>query len=106
MSESRPKVVKSDAEWRKRLTPEQYHVTREHGTERPWTGPYLDEKRKGMYLCVSCGNPLFTSDTKFDSGSGWPGFSWPARRFAAPPARPISAMCSMTGRIPPGCAIA
>ena len=82
MSQSRPKVVKSDAEWRKELTPEQYHVTRQHGTERPWTGPYLDEKGKGMYVCVSCGNPLFTSDTKFDSGSGWPSFYAPADKGA------------------------
>jgi peptide-methionine (R)-S-oxide reductase len=82
MPESRRKVVKTDAEWRTALTPEQYHVTREHGTERPWTGPYLDEKRKGMYVCVSCGAPLFTSETKHDSGSGWPSFYAPAEKGA------------------------
>jgi peptide-methionine (R)-S-oxide reductase len=81
-STSRPKVEKTDAEWRAELTPEQYHVTREHGTERPFTGPYLNEKRKGMYVCVSCGNPLFTSDTKYDSGSGWPSFYAPASKGA------------------------
>jgi len=74
---ARPKLVKTDAEWRAQLTPEQYHVTREHGTERPFTGPYLNEKRRGMYVCVSCGNPLFQSDTKYDSGSGWPSFYAP-----------------------------
>ena len=79
---SGPKVAKTDAEWRAELTPEQYHVTREHGTERPFTGPYLNEKRKGMYVCVSCGNPLFTSDTKYDSGSGWPSFYDPASKDA------------------------
>ncbi len=79
MSEpSRPKVAKTDAEWRRQLTPEQYHITREHGTERPGTGPYLHEKRKGVYVCVACGNPLFSSDTKYESGSGWPSFYAPA----------------------------
>jgi peptide-methionine (R)-S-oxide reductase len=81
-STSRPKIAKTDAEWRAELTPEQYHVTREHGTERPFTGPYLNEKRKGTYVCVSCGNPLFTSDTKYDSGSGWPSFYAPASKEA------------------------
>jgi len=81
MSEtSRPKVVKSKAEWSKVLTPEQFHVTRMHGTEAPFTGPYWDEKRKGMYVCVSCGSPLFDSGTKFDSGTGWPSFYAPAEK--------------------------
>jgi peptide-methionine (R)-S-oxide reductase len=71
------KVVKPDDEWRKQLTPEQYYVTREHGTERAFTGPYVSEKRPGTYACVCCGEPLFASDTKFNSGTGWPSFYKP-----------------------------
>jgi peptide-methionine (R)-S-oxide reductase len=65
------KIEKSDAEWREQLTPEQYEVTRKGGTERAFTGPYVDEKTAGMYHCVGCGTELFSSDTKFDSGTGW-----------------------------------
>jgi len=75
--ETRPKIQKSDEEWRKDLTPEQYHVTREHGTERAFTGPYWDNKREGLYRCVACGRPLFSSETKYDSGTGWPSFYAP-----------------------------
>ncbi|WP_404405577.1 peptide-methionine (R)-S-oxide reductase MsrB [Pelagibacterium halotolerans] len=67
----------SNAEWRDKLTPEQYHVTREHGTERAFSHPYNLEKREGIYYCVCCGTALFTSDAKYDSGSGWPSFFQP-----------------------------
>jgi peptide-methionine (R)-S-oxide reductase len=68
------KIVKSEDEWRRLLTPEQYHVARRKGTERAFTGPYWNEKKSGVYQCVCCGQPLFASDTKFDSGTGWPSF--------------------------------
>jgi peptide-methionine (R)-S-oxide reductase len=68
------KMTRTDEEWRRQLTPEQYHVTRQHGTERAFTGPFWDEKRQGRYSCVCCGAPLFTSETKYDSGTGWPSF--------------------------------
>jgi len=68
------KIVKTDAEWRELLTPEQYAVTRKHATERPFTGEYVHNNADGTYVCVACGQPLFSSQTKFDSGSGWPSF--------------------------------
>ena len=71
------KVQKSDQEWREQLTPEQYYVARKHGTERAFTGPNWDNKEKGLYRCVACGNELFRSETKYDSGTGWPSFYQP-----------------------------
>lgn len=68
------KIVKDDSEWRSNLTPEQYAITRCSATERPFTGPWLDEKREGTFVCVCCGSELFRSDTKYESGSGWPSF--------------------------------
>ena len=73
-------VVKSDEEWRAELTPEQYEVLRRKGTERPFTGRFVNTKDTGMYVCAGCGAPLFRSDTKFESGTGWPSFTEPANR--------------------------
>ena len=72
------KIQKSDEEWASELTPEQYEVMRRHGTEPPFTGKYVYEKGSGMYRCAACDNELFASDTKFDSGTGWPSFTEPS----------------------------
>ena len=69
--------IKSDEEWQKELTPEQYEVLRRGGTEAPFTGAYVDDHAAGMYVCAACGQELFSSDTKFDSGTGWPSFTDP-----------------------------
>lgn len=71
------KIRKSEEEWKKQLTPEQYRVAREKGTERAFTGAYWDNHKEGVYRCVGCGEPLFDSNTKFDSGTGWPSFTEP-----------------------------
>ncbi|MEP1442973.1 MAG: peptide-methionine (R)-S-oxide reductase MsrB [Hyphomicrobiales bacterium] len=70
-------IVKSDAEWKAQLSPEQYRVTREHGTERAGTGPHQHQEADGTFACVCCGNPLFETKTKFESGTGWPSFFAP-----------------------------
>jgi peptide-methionine (R)-S-oxide reductase len=67
-------MPENEEEWQKMLTPEQYKISREKGTEAPFTGEYVHEKADGTYACVACGNPLFSSDAKFDSGTGWPSF--------------------------------
>jgi peptide-methionine (R)-S-oxide reductase len=74
--------MKSDEEWKKLLTPEQFHVARQHGTERPFSSPLNREKRTGLFKCVCCGAPLFSSSTKFDSGTGWPSFWAPVDKTA------------------------
>ena len=71
------KIKKTEEEWREQLTPEQYRITREHGTERAFTGKYWDNKEQGVFRCVACGTPLFSSETKYDSGTGWPSFYAP-----------------------------
>ena len=76
------KIRKTEEEWRASLTPEQYHITREHGTEPAFTGRYHDHKGKGTYRCVACGEPLFVSEHKFDSGTGWPSYFQPLSRDA------------------------
>ena len=117
------KVEKSEAEWRKELTPMQYAVLREKATERPFSGEYEHEHRPGTYTCAGCGQTLFESDAKFDSGCGWPSFTqpalesqstrsatlrmaWSAPRCCARNAAAISATCSRTARDRPDCATA
>jgi len=74
MSDTPEKITKSDAEWREQLSDIQFEVTRKHGTERAFTGEYHDAKTPGTYACICCGQPLFSSETKYDSGTGWPSF--------------------------------
>ena len=76
------KVVKSEAEWHAELTPEQFHVARKHGTERPFSSPLNDEKRDGLFACVCCGTAVFAAKTKFDSGTGWPSYWAPVDQSA------------------------
>jgi peptide-methionine (R)-S-oxide reductase len=74
------RVIKSNDEWKKLLTPAEYDVLREKGTERPFTGSLLDNHKHGIYVCAACGNPLFSSETKFESGTGWPSFYQPIQK--------------------------
>src|SRR3712207_572645 len=74
MTDSRKKIQKTEEEWQDQLTSEQYRVTRMKGTERPFSGEYHDNKEEGIYRCVACGTPLFSSESKYDSGTGWPSF--------------------------------
>lgn len=73
------KIVNTEAEWKKLLTPEQYRITREHGTEMAFCGPFYDHKKPGTYSCVCCGLELFSADAKFNSGTGWPSFFQPVK---------------------------
>ena len=98
------KIVKPDAEWRRELTPEQYHVLREKGTERPYTGKYWDAHEDGIYRCAGCGLELFKSGAKFDSGCGWPSFDAPVSKDAIATAedrtygmRRVEVMCPRCG---------
>ncbi len=75
-------VAKTESDWKKELKPEEYHVLREKGTEPAFTGKYYEHKEKGMYTCAACGEPLFNSDTKYESGSGWPSFYAPTSKDA------------------------
>ena len=84
------KIQLTDAEWRERLSPEQFQVLRQAGTERAFTGKYDSNKAAGAYLCAGCGTPLFTSDAKFDSGSGWPSFTAPVDDSAVDEHRDVS----------------
>jgi peptide-methionine (R)-S-oxide reductase len=90
------KLVKSDSEWRAQLTPEQYRIMRQHGTERAGTSPLNNEKRKGMFTCSACGEPLFASDAKFESGTGWPSFDRPASEAAVSEHQDLSLFMSRT----------
>jgi peptide-methionine (R)-S-oxide reductase len=104
MEEKIQKINKTDEEWRKELTPEQYAVTRQRATERPFTGEFVHNKVDGTYSCVACGMPLFSSKTKFESGSGWPSF-WDVVQSGNVELRPdfshgmqrVEAVCSRCG---------
>ena len=90
MADGGGKIARSDAEWRRRLTREQYDVARRGGTERAFTGAYWDSKAPGTYACICCGTPLFAAADKYDSGTGWPSFTRPLDRAAVATARDTS----------------
>lgn len=90
------KTPKTDSQWKTELTPEQYYVTRQHGTERPFSHTLNKEKGEGVYKCVCCGAPLFNSETKFDSGTGWPSFFAPAAKNSVSEHQDGSLMMSRT----------
>lgn len=102
--ERKDRVQKTDEEWREKLTPQQFHILREKGTERAFTGEYWDHHEEGMYLCAGCGQPLFSSATKFESGTGWPSFWEPISGESVETARDdsygmrrVEVMCSRCG---------
>jgi peptide-methionine (R)-S-oxide reductase len=97
------KVTKSEADWKKQLTPEQYHVLREKGTEQPFTGKYWNSQMPGVYKCAACGAVLFNSDAKFDSGCGWPSFDRPANSNAVVEAADHSLFMERTEVLCPIC---
>jgi peptide-methionine (R)-S-oxide reductase len=97
------KVTKSDADWREQLSPEQYEVARQAGTERAFTGKYWDTKTPGVYHCVCCGEPLFDSSTKYDSGSGWPSFYAPVAESSVETQDDDSLMMRRTEVVCAGC---
>jgi peptide-methionine (R)-S-oxide reductase len=83
-------TLKNDEAWREQLTPEEFYICRSKGTERPFTGEYWDCKKDGIYVCRCCGEPLFSSETKYDSGSGWPSFYQPVKQGVVAEARDLS----------------
>ena len=87
---------KTGGEWKKKLTPEEFHVLREKGTERAFTGKYWDSKKKGMYVCAGCGNRLFSSETKYNSGTGWPSFWAPEKKGSVETKRDFSLLVPRT----------
>ena len=95
------KIVKSDAEWRAQLSDEEYHVTRRHATERAWTGRYASNKDPGVYHCICCDAPLFDSETKFESGTGWPSF-WQPIADEAVGTRIVAKALEKAGGLPAG----
>lgn len=103
MSKMADRVAKSDDEWKELLTEEQYKVTRRKGTERPFSGKYVDCREEGVYRCVCCGAALFESDAKFDSGSGWPSFSQPIAENAVATAPDNSLFMRRTEVLCPAC---